>query len=249
VSLTGNLEDLPLLDIIQIVSFSKKTGYLTIRNTEGEGAIVFADGSLVSAFTWDSPPADPRLATLPADKRDALVKNRISVALEQLIRLREGQFSFSLTDDAPVLVGERDITLERLSRGMNAKELLIDLARGMDEDRRDSAAAVEASFSSSEESWADVHPDHPDNQPAAAPVAEPEPEPEAEPEEAAPSESDELADLLGAPNVEENEPAAARPAIDADAEIRTLLVVDDEQDLREILSRHLRARGYEVTEA
>ena len=33
-SLNGNLEDLPLLDILQIVSFSKKTGYLSIR-TEG----------------------------------------------------------------------------------------------------------------------------------------------------------------------------------------------------------------------
>src|SRR5436189_217201 len=38
-SLTGNLEDLPLLDILQIVSFSKKTGYLSIRTAAGEGAV------------------------------------------------------------------------------------------------------------------------------------------------------------------------------------------------------------------
>ena len=46
-ALQGNLEDLPLLDIIQIVSFSKKTGFLTIRNDQGEGAIVFEDGAKI----------------------------------------------------------------------------------------------------------------------------------------------------------------------------------------------------------
>ena len=40
-SLNGNLEDLPLLDIIQIVSFSKKTGCLAIRTGDGDGGIVF----------------------------------------------------------------------------------------------------------------------------------------------------------------------------------------------------------------
>src|SRR6185295_7932765 len=48
-SLTGNLEDLPLLDILQIVSFSKKTGYLSIRTGAGEGAIVFHDGFVTSS--------------------------------------------------------------------------------------------------------------------------------------------------------------------------------------------------------
>ena len=60
-ALQGNLEDLPLLDIIQIVSFSKKTGYLSIEMEGGDGAIVFLEGLVVSAFTATSPPADPRL--------------------------------------------------------------------------------------------------------------------------------------------------------------------------------------------
>src|SRR5207249_3384525 len=59
-SLTGNLEDLPLLDILQIVSFSKKTGYLSIRTAAGEGAIVFRDGFVTSSFTWATAPLDPR---------------------------------------------------------------------------------------------------------------------------------------------------------------------------------------------
>src|SRR5205085_2554632 len=62
------------------------------------------------------------------------------------IRLREGQFNFSLTEQAPTLLADRDISDESLPYGINAQEILIDLARGLDEDRRDSAAALEASF-------------------------------------------------------------------------------------------------------
>ena len=145
-SLNGNLEDLPLLDIIQIVSFSKKTGYLTIRRDRGEAAIVFEDGNVVAAFTPESPPPDPRAATLSPEKLASLARSRIEVALEQLIRLHDGQFSFLLTDAPPRRLGERDLALETLPGGINAQQLLLDLARGMDEDRRDSSAALEASF-------------------------------------------------------------------------------------------------------
>ena len=145
-SLNGNLEDLPLLDILQIVSFSKKTGYLAIQAALGEGAIVFREGLVVASFTWDSLPVDPRAASLPEAKRYALVRNRIALALEHLIRLREGQFSFNLTEEIPASIAGRDITGETLPAGINPQELLLDLARGIDEDRRDSSAALEASF-------------------------------------------------------------------------------------------------------
>ncbi len=145
-SLNGNLEDLPLLDILQIVSFSKKTGFLAIQAEPGEGAIVFQEGFVVASFTWDSLPVDPRAASLPEAKRASLIRERIAMALEQLIRLREGQFSFSLTDEIPGTIANRDIRGETLHAGINPQELLLDLARGIDEDRRDSSAALEASF-------------------------------------------------------------------------------------------------------
>ena len=150
-SLTGNLEDLPLLDIIQIVSFSKKTGYLSIKMEGGEGGIVFSDGLVVSAFTAGSPPVDARLAGLPAEKRKQLIRSRIVFALEQLARLREGGFSFELTEEAPRVLGSRDLVLETLTGGINPQDLLLDLAAGMDEGQAESAAAVEASFAAPEE--------------------------------------------------------------------------------------------------
>ena len=145
-ALQGNLEDLPLLDIIQIVSFSKKTGYLSIEMEGGDGAIVFREGLVVSAFTADSPPADRRLGSLPPGAREKAVRGRIGFALEHLARLREGGFGFELTDDVPGAVGGRDIRLETLVRGINPQEMLLDLAQGLDDDRTQSAAAVEASF-------------------------------------------------------------------------------------------------------
>src|SRR5713101_526079 len=166
-SLTGNLEDLPLLDILQIVSFSKKTGYLSIRTGAGEGAIVFRDGFVTSSFTWDTAHLDPRAKSLPPDQRSRMLRHRIEVALQQLIRLREGQFNFSLSDEAPTRVGARDIRDETLPDGINPQELLLDLARGMDEDRRDSTAALEASFAEPPEEAAAPPP------PAGSPPPEP----------------------------------------------------------------------------
>jgi len=145
-ALQGNLEDLPLLDIIQIVSFSKKTGYLRVRMEGGDGAIVFREGLVVSAFTTNSPPADPRLATLPAAARDTAVRRRLGFALDELARLREGAFGFELTDAVPPKVGQREIRLETLAVGINPQEMLLALAQGMDDERAQSAAAVEASF-------------------------------------------------------------------------------------------------------
>ena len=150
-ALQGNLEDLPLLDIVQIVSFSKKTGYLSIEMDGGDGAIVFLDGLVVAAFTATSPPADPRLGSLPKEARAKAVRSRIGFALEQFARLREGGFGFELTDEVPTVVGRRDIRLETLTHGINPQEMLLDLAQGLDDDRAQSAAAVEASFAAPEE--------------------------------------------------------------------------------------------------
>jgi CheY-like chemotaxis protein len=247
-SLTGNLEDLPLLDILQIVSFSKKTGYLTIRAEEGEGGIVFLDGLVVAAFTWDSLPVEPRVATLSEGARGKAIRSRIEIALEQLIRLREGQFNFSLTSGPPKVVGQRDIALETLDYGINPQELLLELARGMDEDRRDSTAAVEASFAQPEEE-------------VGALAHDPEVRKIAAMHEAAasmpyPPDYEEGATIpipafrLPPPSPEEGseDQTAAAPA-PTPARIRTILLVDDEEDIRKLLAERFRAEGYVVVEA
>jgi CheY-like chemotaxis protein len=293
-ALQGNLEDLPLLDIIQIVSFSKKTGYLHVRMEGGDGAIVFREGLVVSAFTANSPAADPRLATLAPGARDTAVRRRLGFALDELARLREGAFGFELTDAVPETVGKRDIRLETLVGGINPQEMLLALAQGMDDDRAQSAAAVEASFATPSEGVvaaelaALVPPVVPSDAVRTALAEEPR-----DPAPAPPSSSlgefqappvahagdtrpvtrvvrpnDTSPSLAAPPRVPVAEPPAEAPAatpppteppgaqppaaVVAAAELpraaRTILLVDDEQDVREVLARHFGAAGFEIVE-
>jgi CheY-like chemotaxis protein len=228
-TLTGDLEDLPLLDILQVVSFSKRTGWLTIRTEAGDGAVVFKDGLVVSCFTWDSPPMDPSARDLPPADRGALIRRRIASALEQLIRLREGRFGFSLAEEIPAFVESHDITDETLRVGINPQELLLELTRGMDEDRRETTAAVEVSFAEPEPEALAAEPD-----PGALEDAAPEPL-EAEPEPEVPAEP-------------EPEPEA-EPATAPGEEIRVILLVDDEDEVRRVLGEHFTRAGYQVVEA
>jgi len=229
VSLTGNLEDLPLLDILQIVSFSKKTGHLSIGTPAGEGAIVFRDGFVVCCYTPDSDSPDAQAARLPAPQRDALIRKRIEVALERLIRLHEGQFSFSLTDEMPTFVGPRDIRDETLAVGINPQELVLDLARGIDEDRRNSSAAIEVAFARPDEDSFEEDLSQTFASESRLTTLELEPAAETSPEATPQAET---------PSAQ---PAGAQPG--------TVLLVDDEEDVRQLLADRIASAGYQVAQA
>jgi CheY-like chemotaxis protein len=276
-SLTGNLEDLPLLDIIQIVSFSKKTGYLSIKMQGGDGGIVFSGGLVVSAFTANSPPVDPRVGDLPTEKREQLIRSRIVFALEQLARLREGGFSFELAEKVPRALGSRDLALETLAGGINPQDLLLDLASGMDEGQAESSAAVEASFAAPEEGVVGeddalivpsaappLDPEDAGPPPGVGPVpspdepalpeATPAPEPTAPsppaPEPTAPSPPAPEPTAPHPPAAPAPPPAAGRPSgAESEERARTLLLVDDEPDVRQILAGRFAAAGYRIEEA
>ena len=271
-SLTGNLEDLPLLDILQIVSFSKKSGYLSIRAGEGQGGIVFREGLVISAFTWGDTPLDPRFEVLPDEARQRVIRTRIEIALEQLIRLREGQFSFNLTKVPPIVLGARDVSRETLPLGINPQELLLELARGIDEDRRHTAAAVEASFAEPEAASSEIAkgtsalkrgdtvpipkvslpPSPPGGtargpSPASgAPPALIPPPSAAAPAPAAPSPPPELATAASTPAPPRPRESAPATAPGARA---TVLLVDDEDDVRRLLGDLFIEAGYQVVEA
>jgi len=265
VGLQGNLEDLPLLDIVQIVSFSKKTGYLSIEMEGGQGAIVFRDGLVVSAFTGGSPLADPRLSTLAAQAREKVVRHRIGLALERLARLREGVFGFELTDEVPRAIGGREIAIETLVDGINPQQMLLELAEGIDEDRARSTAALEASFAAPDEA-ADTGPIVPatafgvdmnaaDGEPPCDPFEPPPGYPGAEGQailqSARPGTDTQPitpVTLSGpSPVPALPSPPPARPPARSPA--RTILLVDDEEDVRQILARHFVAAGFRIEEA
>jgi CheY-like chemotaxis protein len=222
VSLNGNLEDIPLLDILQIIAFSQKTGYLTVQTSGGEAALVFRDGLVVSATTPDSLPADPRVAQLSEEKRGALIRQRVEVALEQLIRLREGAFCFHLTAEPPAAVGSHDISSLTLGRGIKPEELLLELTRSMDEDRRDSVALVESGF--------------------AEPLEEPGQTSSAEAETVGPALPEEQPSPLDSASETATDPPPSE-------DHRIVLLLEDEDDLRESLAQRLIESDYQVVEA
>jgi len=274
-ALQGNLEDLPLLDIVQIVSFSRKTGYLRVRMEGGDGAIVFHEGLVVSAFTVGSPAPDPRLATLPQAAHEAAIKRRLSFALEELARLREGAFGFELTDKVPQVVAGRDIRAETLATGINPQEMLLAVAQGMDDDRAQSAAAVEASFATPAEgimaadlaalsppvvpseavrsAFADQQPVPPGPDETQAwqttPVERYGPDTRPLPKVSRQALADQQA-AAAAPAAAAAEKVEPEPAAQPDLPpARTILLVDDEQDVREVLGRGFAAGGFEIVEA
>ncbi len=144
-SLSGSIEDLPLLEILQVVAFCQKTGHLTVRAREGDAGVLFSGGRVVAGYIWETPL--PCLPPQGASDRSGQLRARIAAILERLVRLREGRFAFNLTDEVPSRLGDRDLSDETLPDGLNPEELMLDLARKLDEDRRDGAATIEATFS------------------------------------------------------------------------------------------------------
>ncbi|HYN02184.1 MAG TPA: response regulator, partial [Vicinamibacteria bacterium] len=212
-------------------------------------------------FTATSPPADPRLGSLPKDARTKAVRSRIGFALEQFARLREGGFGFELTDEVPAVVGRRDIRLETLTHGINPQEMLLDLAQGLDDDRAQSAAAVEASFAAPEEGALAEEPIVPGDA-LSSDLREADDAPPDPPVEVAPPQWQTTpverygTDTRPVPKVVL--PAAApppppAPAVEprlAEPEVaRVILLVDDEEDVRAILGRHFAAAGFRIVEA
>ena len=189
-SLSGRIEDLPLLDIVQIVAFTQRTGYIRVETEVGVGAIVFRNGRVVACFSPGSSERVPRAALTPAEWEKRLTAG-IGADLASLSRLRDGNFGFVLSNEVPRQIEGYSLERETLAVGVDAQELLLDLARELDESRRDAATALAA--------------------PEAAPVLDLSPAP--------------------APKAPE-----ARPSV---------LVVDDEPDVRAFIMKRLVESGYE----
>ncbi len=66
-SLVGNLEDLGLGEILQIVSLSRKSGVLELKSLEREGRVVFCDGEVIRATA----------TTLPENLGDLLLRKNM----------------------------------------------------------------------------------------------------------------------------------------------------------------------------
>jgi CheY-like chemotaxis protein len=213
--LKGRLEDLPLLDMLQIIAFSRKSGYLRIAATKGRGAVVLREGRVLFSYSWSTLAGLEELVRHPERVTVALIREQIEVSLRELGSLREGHFQFELADPTSEEFGGVRIQPFLLPDGLDAQELLLDLAVEIDNERREATSLLELAFQG------DLPPE-----PAAAIERRVEPAPTPSP-------------------VAPPAPAPAAPAAAPQMRI-SVVVVDDEAPVREVVSEELAKKGYRV---
>lgn len=130
-SLVGNLEDLSLGDIMQIISLSQKTGVLQLNSAaNGSGRIVFRSGLICAASLAGRSEPTGAPAELEAEV-EAIVLN--------MFTWQGGDFSFDLRREAD----PEDPQFE-LAGGLNAQYLAMEGMRVRDEASRAQAAEAPA---------------------------------------------------------------------------------------------------------
>ncbi|HXV65415.1 MAG TPA: response regulator [Vicinamibacteria bacterium] len=145
-ALSGRLEDMNVLEILQIVSFSKRTGSLEIDGPVGRGAVVFREGHIQCAISESTHPLFESLLQKPQDSsRLQLLHSQIRVALQELVALRQGTFEFRVTPDPSVRWKGLDVGSLLLTEGVESQALMLELARALDESRREGASLLESS--------------------------------------------------------------------------------------------------------
>jgi hypothetical protein len=134
-SFTGNLIGIPLVDVLQLIGLSQKTGTLLVLLERGRFSLTFARGLLVAAEATpfraasDRPEGRPRLAAVPprsVEERRA----QLTLVVGRLLRLQTGVFNFQQAgDDA-----------EPPAHALSIESLLLDALREEDESRERAAA-------------------------------------------------------------------------------------------------------------
>jgi hypothetical protein len=92
---SGEIENVPLLDVVQVVAYSKQTGVLRVKGPEASGSLVFVGGALLCGESTATKPLLARAAS-EADPRAHLALRRAGTlaVLTELLGLRSGSFRF-----------------------------------------------------------------------------------------------------------------------------------------------------------
>lgn len=92
---SGEIENVPLLEVLQVVAFSKQTGALFVESPLGGGAVLVDQGGIVCADSISTRALLKRAAS-ESDPRTYLAFRRVQAlaALSELLALRIGTFQF-----------------------------------------------------------------------------------------------------------------------------------------------------------
>ena len=103
-SLVGNLEDLGLGEILQIVSLSRKSGVLQLNSRDRGGRVIFRDGQVIRAMA----------STFPENLGDLVLRNGLAdmEALKQALVIQQESDDDRRIGD--ILVGEFGVDREAI---------------------------------------------------------------------------------------------------------------------------------------
>jgi hypothetical protein len=132
VCLKGTLDDFSVTDILQVISFGRKTGYLSFETGAAGGAIVFRKGRVLASVDEGGAPLEAELESLRGRQREEVIRRRIAASLERLARCRQGVFYFQVSPQPPQVIAGREIALETLDAGIEVVDLLLELVGSQD---------------------------------------------------------------------------------------------------------------------
>jgi hypothetical protein len=140
VCLKGTLDDFSIPDILQVISYGRKTGYLSLEAKAAGGAIVFRKGRVLASVDDGGAPLESELASLRGHPRDEVIRRRIADSLDRWARCRQGDFSFQVSAQPPQVIAGRDIGPETLDTGIEVVDLLLELVGRQDWEAEPGAA-------------------------------------------------------------------------------------------------------------
>jgi CheY-like chemotaxis protein len=221
--LKGRLEDLPLLDMLQIIAFSRKSGFLRVAGPKGRGAVLLKEGRVLFSYSWSTLAGLEELVRHPDRIHPEVIREHIESSLRELGGLREGHFRFELADPTAADFGGIKIQPFLLQGGIDAQELLLDLAVEIDSERREASSLLELAFQGDLETRDSQDPDT--TAPSAAPPSPPAPKPA----------SHSPGGLASSGKL----PAPSSPGV-------SVVLVDDEAPVRSVVGAELAKKGYKV---
>jgi len=127
---SGQIERAPLLEVVQVLAYSRQSGALSVQGASTKGAVLFFEGNVVCAHTTST----LDLLVKAAKEQDPVSRSRLRrvqalVALTELLDLKEGIFQFKKTS-APVRdLDGIDLRAFYAAGAMNTGDLLLTLAR------------------------------------------------------------------------------------------------------------------------
>ena len=140
---SGELENVPLLDVFQVLAYSSQSGALHIESGEITGTVLFDKGAIVCG---ESPSTRLLLARAAQEvdpqNRRAFRRVQALACLTELMSLRTGVFRFKKHDEPMAELADVDLRSLYASEAMPTADLLLVLATAVD--KKDTAPAPAA---------------------------------------------------------------------------------------------------------